>query len=247
MLSQVTNVSFPPQTNGSLILVPQITWQIIIKSSLVFGPVTIADESTYTIEGFGTVKPTSSITLSFVLRLPSLAPLIWSPWVNSPKTYIALSHFFLIIVFFRILWRSKILVKDMFLMVSTFLTHRCLNQLFARVLSLHLKHIVGWDILLYLFLKKLCPRFHVPLIDCESCHFTKHHRSSLSPRINKRVDFVFDLVHSDVWGPCHVVSEVGFRYCYFCGWFFPNDMNLFYEEPLWGVFSFSTFCAEIKT
>ncbi|KAK3040300.1 hypothetical protein RJ639_028215 [Escallonia herrerae] len=52
-------------------------------------------------------------------------------------------------------------------------------------------------------LKKLCPQFHdVSSVDCESCHFAKHHRSSLSPRVNKRAEFAFELVHSNVWGPC---------------------------------------------
>ena len=36
-------------------------------------PVTVADGSTYETKGSGTVKPTSSITLSSVLNLPNLA------------------------------------------------------------------------------------------------------------------------------------------------------------------------------
>ena len=36
-------------------------------------PVIVADGSTYEIKGSGTVKPTSSITLSSVLNLPNLA------------------------------------------------------------------------------------------------------------------------------------------------------------------------------
>ncbi|KAK3027433.1 hypothetical protein RJ639_042073 [Escallonia herrerae] len=49
-------------------------------------------------------------------------------------------------------------------------------------------------------LKKLCPRFHdVSSVDCDSCHFAKHHRSSLSPRVNKQAEFAFELAHSDVW------------------------------------------------
>ncbi|KAK2970794.1 hypothetical protein RJ640_007090 [Escallonia rubra] len=62
-------------------------------------------------------------------------------------------------------------------------------------------------------LKKLCPQFHdISSVDCESCHFAKHHRSSLSPRVNKRVESAFELVNSDVWGPCPVLSKSGFRY-----------------------------------
>ena len=34
----------------------------------------------------------------------------------------------------------------------------------------------------------------------------------LSPRVNKRVSALFELVHSDVWGPCPVLSPIGFKY-----------------------------------
>ena len=48
-------------------------------------------------------------------------------------------------------------------------------------------------------LKKLCPQFdNLPSLDCESCHFVKHHHSSLGPRINKGAEALFELVHSDV-------------------------------------------------
>ena len=34
----------------------------------------------------------------------------------------------------------------------------------------------------------------------------------LIPRVNKRVSAPFELVHSDVWGPCPVLSPTGFKY-----------------------------------
>ena len=49
-------------------------------------------------------------------------------------------------------------------------------------------------------------------LDCESCQFAKHHRLSSSPRVNKRVNAPFKLVHSDVWGPCPITSKPGFKY-----------------------------------
>ena len=62
-------------------------------------------------------------------------------------------------------------------------------------------------------LKKLCPRFSSFLsLDCESCQFAKHHRLSYSPKVNKGASAPFELVHSDVCGPCPVVSPTGFRY-----------------------------------
>ena len=62
-------------------------------------------------------------------------------------------------------------------------------------------------------LKKLCPLFSsLSSLDCESCQFAKHICLSSHPRVNKQVGAPFELVHSDVWGPCPVVSPTGFRY-----------------------------------
>ena len=49
-------------------------------------------------------------------------------------------------------------------------------------------------------------------LDCESCQFAKHHRLPSSPRVNKQASALFELVHSDVWGLCPVVSPTEFRY-----------------------------------
>ena len=62
-------------------------------------------------------------------------------------------------------------------------------------------------------LKKSCPRFSsLSFLDCESCQFAKHHRLHFSSRVNKRASVPFELVYSDVWGLCLVVSLTGFRY-----------------------------------
>ena len=77
-------------------------------------------------------------------------------------------------------------------------------------------------------LKKLCPQFSsFPSLDCDSCQFAKHRLSS-HPRVNKRVGAPFELVHSNVWDPCLVVSPT---------WFWCSEL-----------FShFRAFCAEIHT
>ncbi|XP_075074543.1 uncharacterized protein LOC142162130 [Nicotiana tabacum] len=62
-------------------------------------------------------------------------------------------------------------------------------------------------------LKKLYPQFQsISSLDCESCQFAKHHRLPKVSRVNKRVDLPFELVHTDVWGPCPIISKTGFRY-----------------------------------
>ena len=60
-------------------------------------------------------------------------------------------------------------------------------------------------------LKKLCLQFFSQLsLDCKSCKFAKHHRLSYSPRVNKQANAPFELVHSNVWGMCPVVSQTSF-------------------------------------
>ena len=41
---------------------------------------------------------------------------------------------------------------------------------------------------------------------------TKLHRVHLSPKVNKQAFAPFEIVHSNVWGPCSVLSLTGFRY-----------------------------------
>ena len=62
-------------------------------------------------------------------------------------------------------------------------------------------------------LKKLYPQFSsLSTLNCESCQYAKLHRVHLSPRVNNRASASFELVNSDVWGPCSIVSPTGFRY-----------------------------------
>ena len=62
-------------------------------------------------------------------------------------------------------------------------------------------------------LKKLYPQFSsLSSLNCESCQYAKLYRVHLSSRVNKRASAPFELVHSDVWGPCQVVPPIGFRY-----------------------------------
>ena len=62
-------------------------------------------------------------------------------------------------------------------------------------------------------LKKLYPQiFSLSTLNSESCQYAKFHRVHLSPKINKQVSSPFELVHSDVWGPCPVMSPTGFKY-----------------------------------
>ena len=67
-------------------------------------------------------------------------------------------------------------------------------------------------------LKKLFPQFSsLSSLNCESCQYAKLHRLHLSPIFNKRAFALFELIHSDVGGPCLVMSLTRFKYFfYFC-------------------------------
>ena len=62
-------------------------------------------------------------------------------------------------------------------------------------------------------LKKLYPQFSsLSLLNCESCQYVELHRVHLSPRVNKQAFTHFELVYSNVWGPCPVLSPIRFKY-----------------------------------
>ena len=70
----------------------------------------------------------------------------------------------------------------------------------------------------------------------------------LSLRVDKRVSALFELVQSDVWGPCPVMSPTGFKYFVT----YVNDFShvtwLYLMKSRSKLFShFSAFCTEIKT
>ena len=49
-------------------------------------------------------------------------------------------------------------------------------------------------------------------LECESCQLGKHVSSSFPSRVNKQAESHFSLIHSDVWGPSHVKSTLGYQY-----------------------------------
>ncbi|KAJ9553705.1 hypothetical protein OSB04_017750 [Centaurea solstitialis] len=62
-------------------------------------------------------------------------------------------------------------------------------------------------------LKQLRPEFSpCPKFVCESCELGKHTRRPYPPKESKCVSTLFQLIHSDVWGPCPVTSINGFKY-----------------------------------
>ena len=98
-------------------------------------------------------------------------------------------------------------------------------------------------------LKKLYPQFStLTSLNCESCQYVKLHRVHLSSRVNTRASAPFELVHSNVWGPCPVMSLTGFKYFITYVDDFSHVTWLYLMKSRFELFShFITFCVEIQT
>ena len=53
---------------------------------------------------------------------------------------------------------------------------------------------------------------NVSTLSCESCQLGKHIRSSFPRSVSQRASSPFALVHSDIWGPSRIKSNLGFQY-----------------------------------
>ncbi|KAJ9674919.1 hypothetical protein PVL29_024063 [Vitis rotundifolia] len=59
--------------------------------------------------------------------------------------------------------------------------------------------------------QKMVPCFSsLSSLACESCQLGKHTRVSFPKRLNNQAKSPFELVHTDVWGPCQTASTLGF-------------------------------------
>ena len=69
----------------------------------------------------------------------------------------------------------------------------------------------------------------------------------LSPRVNKQASAPFELIHSDIWGPCSVMSPTGFKYFVTFVDDFSRMTWLYLMKSHSELFShFTAFCAKIQ-
>ena len=172
--------------------------------------VTPVDGSHSCVLGSGTIVPTLSIPLTSVLSLPNFSFNLMSvsKLTRALKRYISLFPDFCL---FQDLMTKQIIDRGRE-SGGLYILDPTVPRLIAcsRVTTPFDTHYRLGHLSLPL-LKKLCPQFSSLLsLDCESCQLAKHHCLSYSPRVNKRASAPFELVHSDVWGPCLVVSQSGF-------------------------------------
>ena len=210
--------------------------------------ITLADGSHSCVLGSGTIVPTPSIPLTSVLSLPNLSFNLMSVSKLTRALKCNIS-FFPDFCLFQYLMTKQIIGRG-----CEFRGLYILDPIVprpiacSRVTTQFETHCRLGHLSLPL-LKKLCPQFSSLLsLDCESCQFVKHHRLSYSPRVNKRASAPFELVHSDVWGPCPVVSPTGFRYFVTFVRDYSRATWLYLMKNHSELFShFRAFCVEIHT
>ena len=193
---------------------------------------TLADGSNAFVLRSSTIVPTQSIPLTSVLSLPNFSFNLMSisKLTRELNCYIS---FFLDFCLFRDLMTKHIISRGRESGSLYILDLSVLRPIACSGVTTPFETHCGLGHLLLPLLKKLCPQFSSLLsLDCESCQFSKHHRLSYSPRVNKRASAPFELVHSDLWGPCPVVSPIGFRYFVTFVDDYSQTTWLFNEKPL---------------
>ena len=210
--------------------------------------VTPEDGSHSSVLGSGTIVPTASIPLTSLLSLPNFSfnLMFVSKLTRALKCYIS---FFPDFCLFQDLMTKQIIGRGresggLYILDPTILRPIACSG----VTTPFETHCLLGHLSLPL-LKKLCPQFSSLLsLDCESCQFAKHHRLSYSPRVNKRASAPFELVHSNVWGPCLVVSPTGFQYFVTFIDDYSRTTWLYLMKNRSELFShFRAFCVEIHT
>jgi len=177
-----------------------------------FPSVTLADGSTSSVLGSGTIHLTPSFSLSSVLHLPNLS-------FNLISTSQLTHDLNCVVMFFSgyCLFQDRVTKKIIgrgYESGGLYLFDHQVSQAVACPIvpspfEVHCR--LGHPSLFVL--KKLYPKFRsLSSLNCDSCQFAKFHCLSSSPRVDKRAIASFELVHSDIWGPCPVVSQTGFRY-----------------------------------
>ncbi|CAM8896855.1 unnamed protein product [Rhodiola kirilowii] len=211
-------------------------------------PVSLADGTQSPVVGSGTVNPTSSLSLTSVLSLPKLSFNLMSV-SRLTRSLNCCATFFPDHCVFQDLSTKKIIGKGrqsagLYILDSQLpKSVACTSS--ADPIDAHCR--LGHPSLSVL--RTLCPQFSsLSSLDCDSCRFAKHHRLSSRPRVNNRASTPFELVHSDVWGPCPVPSVPGFRYFVtFVDDFSRMTWIYFMKNRSELLQHFSSFCAEIRT
>ncbi|RVW59390.1 Retrovirus-related Pol polyprotein from transposon RE1 [Vitis vinifera] len=92
--------------------------------------------------------------------------------------------------------------------------------------------------------QKMVPRFSsLSSLACESCQLGKHTRVSFPKRLNNRAKSPFELVHTDVWGPCRTATNFLPKPQNASSWDIPDFKRVIVVIPLRLIATFSPLIA----
>ena len=220
-----------------------------IQSHPSTSPVTLANGLTSYVLRSRTKHPTPLITLTYILSLPQFSFNLISVskltrTLNCNISFFPYHYLILDLSTKRIIGRGS--ESGILYIIETEVPN---SVAYSRVVT-RSNYIVFWVILLSLSLsKKLYPQFSsLSSLNRESCQYAKLHCMHLSLRVNKRASVPIELVHSNVWGPCLVMSPIGFKYFITFVDDFSRVTWLYRIKSHSELFShFSAFCAKIQT
>jgi len=174
-------------------------------------PVRIADGSSCPVKGIGSISNSENLPLSSVLLVPKFPDNLCSvsQLTKQNKCY---AKFYPSHCVFKELGTKRVIGTGFELgglyRMST-LSRPMANVCDSSVMKAHYQ--LGQPSVAVM--RKMRPDVHIPdTFHCESCQLGKHTRRSYPPKMSSRTDTLFELVHSDIWGPCPVKTPLGFQY-----------------------------------
>ncbi|RVW67363.1 hypothetical protein CK203_065031 [Vitis vinifera] len=174
--------------------------------------VTLANGSQTVVKGIGLAHPLPFLPLTFVLYILLSVPLILSPLAKSLVLLTALLLFSDKFVTLQDQSTRKTIgigreSQGLYHLTSPSTPAVCISTNAPLLIHSRLGHPS-----LSKF-QKMVPCFSsLSSLACESCQLGKHTRVSFPKRLNNRAKSPFELVHTDVWGPCRTASTLGFQY-----------------------------------
>ena len=176
-------------------------------------PVRIANGSACPVRGIGSVSNSKNLNLSSVLFVPEFPSSLLSVSKITKQNNCYVS-FYPTHCVLRDLETNRVIgtgfeSKDLYYMHMSPLLHPTANLSCSNFKEVHFQ--LGHPSLAAL--KQMRPDCSVSDdFHCESCQLGKHIRRSYPPKTSSRASTLFELVYSDVWGPCPTKTPLLFQY-----------------------------------
>ena len=182
-----------------------------------YPPISIADDRSCSVKGYGSTKPTPSLTLHNVLYVPGFPTnlLSISTIIRTLNCVVIVYPFHCVFQDLRISQRIG-LGRENSRGIYELMSYTSSSGLLALFYSSSTTSSILWHRRLghpcLSKLKQTLPWLSLNELVCESCQMSKHHRSTYPARDSIPSSCAFDLIHCDVWGPSRVSFLSGHVY-----------------------------------